>query len=60
MGGRSKSVTHSQETTSSVINRIVEKNEAFFRLISTSGLTRDEQFALLHKAIPSSKEAPRG
>ncbi len=46
------------ETTSHVVDRIVTKHEAFFRLITeTSSLSRDEQLALLETAIPSAKEA---
>lgn len=47
-----------EENATSVVDRIVEKHEAFFRLISqASSLSRDEQLALLHTAIPSSQEA---
>lgn len=49
--------TCEERNTSQVVDAIVEKHEAFFKLISQAGsLSRDEQLALLHAAIPSSQE----
>lgn len=47
------------KSASEIVDRIVTKHEAFFRLISeTSRLTRDEQLELLETAIPSAKVSP--
>lgn len=49
---RRSTVSRSQESCASVVDRIVEKNEAFFRLISDGTLSHAEKLALLDKAIP--------